>query len=186
MFVGVARLSLVLGQSRSLKEKRKVVRRIVDRVRARFTVAIAEVDHNDLWQKATLGIAAVGNEQAHVRQMVDEVVRAIEELYLAPIVSCEVHVDSYGDFHSGSGSSVFSEETGGLVDAGGAGGSEHSPDPSLRELLAGLDEDRSYFSDDPGSEEDFADDGRDEDDFEASEADGIEDAPWAKPLRRRR
>ena len=80
MVVGVARLTLALGQSHSLKDKRQVVRKIVDRVRARFQVAISEVGDHDLWQKATLGIAAVGNDTGHVRAVVDEVIRAIDEL----------------------------------------------------------------------------------------------------------
>lgn len=101
MVVGVARLNLALGQSRSLKDKRQVVRKIVDRVRARFLVAIAEVDDHDLWQKATLGLAAVGNDTGHVRAMIDEVIRSIEELYVAPILSADVQVETYNDFQTG-------------------------------------------------------------------------------------
>ncbi len=99
--VGVARLTLALGQAHSLKDKRQVVRKIVDRVRARFLVAIAEVDHHDLWQKATLGVAAVGSDTGHVRAMIDEVVRAIDELYVAPIISADVQVETYNDFDTG-------------------------------------------------------------------------------------
>ncbi len=101
MVVGVARLVLALGQARSLKDKRQVVRRIVDRVRARFLVAIAEVDDHDLWQKATLGLAAVGADGTHVRSMLDEVLRFIEDLYLAPVVQSEVQVETYRDFATG-------------------------------------------------------------------------------------
>ncbi len=121
MVVGVARLVLALGQARSLKDKRQVVRKVVDRVRARFTVAIAEVDDHDLWQKATLGLAAVGGDQAHVRAMLDEVVRAIDELYVAPIVQCDVQVERYDDFPPVS-----------LEPAPGQG-----PNAFTRELLAG-------------------------------------------------
>lgn len=123
MVVGVARLVLALGQSRSLKDKRQVVRKVVDRVRARFLVAIAEVDDHDLWQKATLGLAAVGSEVGHVRSVLDEVVRAIEELYLAPVIACDVEVSTFHDFATGP------------LGAGGG------PDPFGRELLAGEDGD---------------------------------------------
>lgn len=122
--VGVARLSLALGQARSLKDKRQVVRKVVDRVRARFLVAIAEVDDHDLWQKATLGLAAVGNDAGHVRAVLDEVVRAIEDLYVAPVVACDMQVDTYRDFDTGP--------LGGPGDGG--------PDALARELLAGEDE----------------------------------------------
>lgn len=119
--VGVARLVLALGQSHSLKDKRQVVRKIVDRVRARFLVAIAEVDDLDLWQRATLGLSAVGNDTHHVRSLLDEVVRAIEDLYVAPVVQCEVQVDTYNDFAAGPFEVV----------------SNKGPNAVTRELLAG-------------------------------------------------
>jgi uncharacterized protein YlxP (DUF503 family) len=121
LVVGVARLALALGQSHSLKDKRAVVRKVVERTRARFQVAISEVADHDLWQKATLGIAAVGADVHHVRAVVDEVVRAIEELYVAPVVACDVQVDSYDDFATTT-----------LADAEGRG-----PNAFTRELLAG-------------------------------------------------
>lgn len=117
----MARLTLALGQSRSLKDKRQVVRKVVDRVRARFLVAIAEVDDHDLWQKATLGIAAVGNDAGYVRAQLDEVVRAIDELYVAPIVHCDVKVETHRDFD----------------DAPLLGGGRGGPDAFDREMLAG-------------------------------------------------
>ena len=66
MFVCVARLTLQIPESGSLKAKRQVLRRITDRVKARFNVAVAEVDDQDLWQKATLGLSVVGNDRRHV------------------------------------------------------------------------------------------------------------------------
>lgn len=134
MVVGAARLTLALGQSRSLKDKRQVVRKIVDRVRARFLVAISEVDHHDLWQKATLGLAAVGHEPGHVRAVLDEVVRAIEELYVAPITSCDIQVETYNDFATGP---LENEKA-------GAG-----PNPFTREMLAGEGEEDEESEDAP-------------------------------------
>jgi uncharacterized protein YlxP (DUF503 family) len=123
--VGVARIVLALGQSHSLKDKRAIVRKVVDRVRARHSVSIAEVGDHDLWQKATLGLAAVGADTHHVRQLLDEVVRGVEELYVAPIVQCDVQVDTYTDF-----------ATGPFEPADGKG-----PNPFTREVLAGEGED---------------------------------------------
>ena len=121
MVVGVARVVLALGQAHSLKDKRAVVRKIVDRVRARFLVTIAEVEDHDLWQKATLGLAAVGAEVHHVRSQLEEVLRAIEELYVAPVVHTDLQVTGWNDFDTGS-----------LLAAEGQG-----PNPFTRELLAG-------------------------------------------------
>jgi hypothetical protein len=130
LVVGVARFTLALGQAHSLKDKRQVVRKVVDRVRARFLVAIAEVADHDLWQKATLGISAVGADHAHVRAQVEEVLRAVEELYVAPMVARDIQVDTYDDFEP-------DDFGAGAAPAGG-------PDAFTRELLAG----------DPGEEPD--------------------------------
>ena len=51
MFVGVARLTLQIADSGSLKSKRQVLRRVTDRVKARFNVSVAEVEDQDLWQR---------------------------------------------------------------------------------------------------------------------------------------
>ena len=59
---------------RSLKDKRKTLRSIVHRVRSRFNVAIAEVDRNDSWQVATLGITCVSNDSGHANEMLSRVV----------------------------------------------------------------------------------------------------------------
>lgn len=64
MFVGVLRLSFHLPGARSLKDKRQVVRSFRDRVRARLDVSIAEVEHMDLHQRATFGVAVVSNDAA--------------------------------------------------------------------------------------------------------------------------
>ena len=75
MTVGLARLTLFLSEAHSLKEKRMVLRRVKDLVREKFNVSIAEVGAaNDLWQRAVLGIAAVGNDARFVESALDEVV----------------------------------------------------------------------------------------------------------------
>src|SRR6185436_7856330 len=62
MFVGVLKLSFHLPGARSLKDKRQVVRSFRDKVRARLDVSIAEVEHLDLHQRATFGVAVVSND----------------------------------------------------------------------------------------------------------------------------
>jgi uncharacterized protein YlxP (DUF503 family) len=76
--VGIARLTLFIPDSHSLKEKRMVVRRVKDRTRQKFNVAIAEVEENDVWQRAVLGLAVVGNEVRFVESQLDEVVRFVQ------------------------------------------------------------------------------------------------------------
>lgn len=96
MFVAVARIALSLPEVRSLKGKRQIVNKIVERVRAQFNAAVAEVDDNDAWQRAVLGIAVVGNAQGFVQSCIDKILAFIEALYLAPIVSRAVEVVPLG------------------------------------------------------------------------------------------
>jgi uncharacterized protein YlxP (DUF503 family) len=76
--VGILKVEIFIGWAASLKDKRRVVRRICDRIRSRHNVAIAEVDHCDLWQRCTLGIACVANEVRVVEGMLSRVLEDIE------------------------------------------------------------------------------------------------------------
>ena len=69
------RIDLHIPESRSLKAKRAVVKPIVEGLRRRFHVAVAEVDHQDQWQRAGIGVAAVASSPAHVADILDEVER---------------------------------------------------------------------------------------------------------------
>lgn len=86
MVVGVCQLDLLVHDSDSLKAKRGVLRRVIARVQHTFPVAIAEVGDNDVWQRAQLGISAVGNEEAHVNSMIDKVVNFVDRLHLVEIL----------------------------------------------------------------------------------------------------
>ena len=78
MHVGVARVALHLAENGSLKGKRMVVKSITQRVRNRFNVAVAEVDTQDVWQVATLGIVSISDDRRHVNEMLDKVLDFIE------------------------------------------------------------------------------------------------------------
>jgi len=95
--VGLVRLSLQIPDSGSLKSKRMVLRKVLDKVRARFNVAIAEVADHDLWQKATIGFAAVGNDRRFVNEVCDKVIGFIDSLMVAPILSREMEIQSFGE-----------------------------------------------------------------------------------------
>ena len=77
MHVGAIELDLHIPDSRSLKAKRAVVRPILVGVRHRFSVAAAEVDHHDQWQRAALGVAAVAGTVSHVTDVLDQVERFV-------------------------------------------------------------------------------------------------------------
>ena len=97
MYVALARLTLVVGYSHSLKEKRMVLRRIKDRTRLKFNVAIAEVGDQDAWQSSQIGYAVVANERGFVESMVAKIEKFIEDLGAAKIVDDEKDFVMYGE-----------------------------------------------------------------------------------------
>jgi len=99
MVVGVLRLALVIRSARSLKDKRHALRRILDRVRARYNVSIAEVGDNDAWQRALVGVTAVANDRSFVNEVLDKVVRDVEMLGVADLVGREMELETYSEMH---------------------------------------------------------------------------------------
>ena len=67
-----------------------VLRRVKDRVRNKFNVAIAEVDDNDVWQRGVVGVALLGNDRRFVESSLDEVVRFVREMAEATNVEREI------------------------------------------------------------------------------------------------
>jgi uncharacterized protein YlxP (DUF503 family) len=95
MTVGIARLTLFLPTSHSLKEKRMVLRRVKDRLRGKFNVAVAEVEENDVWQRAVVGLALVGNERRFVESALDEVIRFVRGE--AEVTNAERELQTFND-----------------------------------------------------------------------------------------
>ncbi|HEY4036016.1 MAG TPA: DUF503 domain-containing protein [Ktedonobacteraceae bacterium] len=79
MVIGVCQITLHLPDSHSLKEKRQIVKSIIARVHNQFEVAVAEVENNDLWQLATLGMSCVSNSSQHASEVLERVRNYIEE-----------------------------------------------------------------------------------------------------------
>ena len=78
MYVGILRVELRIRGMRSLKEKRRVVKKIIADIGAAHPIAVAEVDHQDLWQRADLGIAAVSESPGQVDRMLASITRDLE------------------------------------------------------------------------------------------------------------
>jgi uncharacterized protein YlxP (DUF503 family) len=73
MIVGISSFELHLPSCRSLKEKRKVVKSLVDKIHQRYRVSIAETGFHDLHQRAEISLAAVATGEAEVERMLEEV-----------------------------------------------------------------------------------------------------------------
>ena len=93
MIIGACTIYLSIPSAHSLKDKRRILKSVIARVRNKFNVSIAEVADNDYWQSATLGVACVANDQEHVHRMLASVVTYIEQTRLdASLVDYEIEM----------------------------------------------------------------------------------------------
>jgi uncharacterized protein len=98
MVVGVLRLTLHIEGAASLKDKRQVVRKVMDRLRSRFNVSVAEVGDNDIWQRARIGISAVANDHSFVNEVLDKCTRDAGNI--AEILDREMEIETYGQMNA--------------------------------------------------------------------------------------
>ena len=93
MIIGTCTIHLSIPSAHSLKDKRRILKSVIARVRNKFNVSIAEVAENDYWQSATLGVACVANGQKHVHRTLAAVVTYIEQTRLdASLVDYEIEM----------------------------------------------------------------------------------------------
>jgi hypothetical protein len=92
MPIGVLTLELHLPDAHSLKEKRFVVRKIKDCLRARFNVAVAELDHQDLWQRAVIGVVSISSSRQNLERILQAVQRESEKVLGRDLVGTEMDV----------------------------------------------------------------------------------------------
>ena len=86
MVVGICTVELWIPESQSLKDKRQVLHSVKDRLRGKFNLSIAEVDGQDLWQKAVLGMACVANDGSHVEQVLEQAFNVIKSMPTIEVV----------------------------------------------------------------------------------------------------
>jgi len=92
IIVGLCTVELIIPESQSLKDKRKVLLSLKDRLREKFNLSVAEVDGQDLWQKAVLGLACVANEGRYVNQVLDQALNVIRSVPAVEIVQSRVEL----------------------------------------------------------------------------------------------
>jgi len=90
VLVALERFDLRIPGCGSLKEKRHVVKTLSNAIRAKFNVAVAEVDHHDLWQRTALGVAAVAGEQYQARKVMHEVEKLVERWAEVEVIDTEL------------------------------------------------------------------------------------------------
>ncbi len=93
MIVGILTVRLRLPENQSLKGKRQVVKSVIQRVRNRFNVSVAEVEDQDLWQLATIGVGCVSNSTSHVNETLSRVMDFIASSRLdAELLDYEIEI----------------------------------------------------------------------------------------------
>jgi len=83
---------MIVHGATSLKQKRMVAKKIISRVKNKFSVSIAEVEDNDLWQSLVIGFCMVGNDRRYINSCLDKMLNFIEDLYLAEIVDHRIEI----------------------------------------------------------------------------------------------
>ena len=92
MVAGLGTITFRLHDCRSLKGKRKIVKSIIARLRNNFNVSVAEVESNDIYQKAVIGFSLVGNNRKVINSKIDKIFNLAEELNLAEIIDSEMEI----------------------------------------------------------------------------------------------
>lgn len=85
-------IELHILESNSLKDKRRVLKSIKDRIRNAFNVAVAEVDGGDLWQSASIGVVTVSNQVRHANEVLSKVINFIERDLRIELVDYDMEV----------------------------------------------------------------------------------------------
>jgi uncharacterized protein YlxP (DUF503 family) len=95
--VGVLKIKLRLPGVASLKEKRGVVKSLVEKTRHKFNASVAEVGRNDEHQRSEVGISVVGNDSSHVNSMLDKILDSFEESAIgrADVIDTELELVQY-------------------------------------------------------------------------------------------
>lgn len=92
MVIGLCTVELFIAESRSLKDKRQVLHSLKDRLHEKFNLSVAEVDGQDLWQKAVLAMACVANEGGHVNKVLEQALNVIKGVPVVEVVRTQLEL----------------------------------------------------------------------------------------------
>ncbi len=93
MVVGLLRMELHLPASHSLKAKRSVVNHVKERLRTKFNASVAEVDNQELWQRATLGVAIVSGEAGVLDRVLRNILAEVEREDRLQVLDYQIRID---------------------------------------------------------------------------------------------
>ena len=97
MPIGLLTLEIHISDAQSLKDKRQVLRSLKDRLRAHYNVAVAELDHQDTWQRSRVGVVSISNDGKHVEESLQAVAEESERVLGRDLVSSEIEYFEDGE-----------------------------------------------------------------------------------------
>ena len=92
MPVGLLTLELHIPDAQSLKDKRQVLRGLKDKLRRDFNVAVAELEHQDTWQRSVVGIVTISNEEKHLREVLQKVLDEADRILGSFLINQAVEI----------------------------------------------------------------------------------------------
>ena len=92
VILGLCTIELFIADSQSLKDKRKVLLSLKDKLQQKFNLSVAEVEEQDMWQKAVLALACVANDSRHVNQVLDQALNLIRSNPAVAVVQSRVEL----------------------------------------------------------------------------------------------
>lgn len=93
MIVGTCEIELIIYEANSLKEKRHVIKSIIERIQTRFNASAAEVGYNDLWNRSIIGVAVVSNKKVLCESMISKIIDFIDNDDRVEIINRYVEVN---------------------------------------------------------------------------------------------
>jgi uncharacterized protein len=96
MTVGIARITFRLHGNQSLKDKRRVVKSLVEKSRHRFNVSVAEVADQDVYESAVIGVAVIGSDGRTLNSLLDRIIDFMDSLGLADLIDREIELIPLG------------------------------------------------------------------------------------------
>lgn len=97
MKVGCCSIKFVLHGNRSLKDKRRILRTLKDRVKNKFNISVAEVGDQDLWNRMHIGVAAAGSDARYLEGLLTQVVNFVEEMQFGAMTDYHIEVIHLGE-----------------------------------------------------------------------------------------
>jgi uncharacterized protein YlxP (DUF503 family) len=90
--VGTLEIVLLIRESHSLKSRRRVVKSLIDRIRSRFNVSVADVGDQNLWQRAVIGVAVVANDGRFVNEVLSKVLNLVSSDLRAEVIDKSIEI----------------------------------------------------------------------------------------------